>query len=60
MIQNVVAENNMAMQQNMASVIQAIQQSNQQQTEALATMLAQLTKPKAVVRDANGKIIGVQ
>ena len=59
-IQSVVAENNMAMQQNMASVIQAIQASNQQQTEALAGMLAQLTKPKQVVRDANGKIVGVK
>lgn len=59
-IQGVVAENNMALQQNMGAVIQAIQASNQQQTEALAGMLAQLTKPKQVVRDANGKIVGVQ
>ena len=59
-IQGVVAENNMALQQNMASVIQAIQASNEQQTQALAGMLAQLTKPKQVVRDNNGKIIGVQ
>lgn len=59
-IQGVVAENNMALQQNMGAVIQAIQASNQQQTEALATMLAQLTKPKQVVRDANNRIIGVQ
>jgi hypothetical protein len=59
-IQNVVAENNAALQQNMAAVIQAIQMSNEQQTQALAGMLAQLTKPKSVVRDANGKIIGVQ
>ena len=59
-IQTVVAENNAALQQNMAGVIQAIQQSNEQQTQALATMLAQLTAPKQVVRDANGKIIGVQ
>lgn len=58
-IQGVVAENNMALQQNMGAVIQAIQASNQQQTEALAGMLAQLTKPKQVVRDANGKIVGV-
>lgn len=59
-IQGVVAENNAALQQNMAGVIQAIQQSNEQQTQALATMLAQLTAPKQVIRDANGKIIGVQ
>ena len=59
-IQGVVAENNAAMQQNMGAVIQAIQQSNEQQTQALATMLAQLTKPKQVVRDANNRIIGVQ
>ena len=59
-IQSVVDSNNVAMQQNMAAVIQAIQASNEQQTQALAGMLAQLTKPKAVVRDANGKIIGVQ
>ena len=59
-IQNVVAENNAALQQNMAAVIQAIQMSNEQQTQALAGMLAQLTKPKSVVRDANGKIVGVQ
>ena len=59
-IQGVVAENNAALQQNMAGVIQAIQASNEQQTQALAAMLAQLTKPKSVVRDANGKIVGVQ
>ena len=59
-IQTVVAENNAAMQQNMGAVIQAIQQSNEQQTQALATMLAQLTAPKQVIRDANGKIVGVQ
>ena len=59
-IQAVVTENNAALQQNMAGVIQAIQQSNEQQTQALATMLAQLTAPKQVIRDANGKIIGVK
>jgi adenine-specific DNA glycosylase len=59
-IQGVVAENNAALQQNMAGVIQAIQASNEQQTQALATMLAELTKPKQVVRDANNRIIGVQ
>ena len=56
----VLAQHNQAMTQNMAQIVGAIQASNQQQTEALATMLAQLTKPKQVVRDANGKIIGVQ
>ena len=59
-IQNVVAENNMALQQNMGAVIQAIQASNEQQTQALAGMLAQLTAPKQVIRDTNGKIVGVQ
>jgi len=59
-IQNTLEQSNSAMQQNMAAVIQAIQASNEQQTQALATMLSQLTKPKAVVRDNNGKIIGVQ
>jgi flagellar basal body rod protein FlgG len=59
-IQNTLEQSNMAIQQNMAGVIQAIQASNEQQTQALAGMLAQLTKPKQVVRDANGKIVGVQ
>lgn len=59
-IQSVVAENNAALQQNMAQVIGAIQASNEQQTQALAAMLAQLTKPKQVIRDLNGKITGVQ
>jgi predicted DsbA family dithiol-disulfide isomerase len=59
-IQGVVAENNAALQQNMAGVIQAIQASNEQQTQALASMLAQLTAPKQVIRDTNGKIIGVK
>ena len=59
-IQNVVAENNAALQQNMGAVIQAIQASNEQQTQALAGMLAQLTAPKQVIRDANGKIVGVK
>ncbi len=59
-IQGVVAENNAALQQNMGAVIQAIQASNEQQTQALAAMMAQLTKPKQVVRDANNRIIGVQ
>lgn len=59
-IQNTLEQSNMAMQSNMAGVIQAIQASNEQQTQALATMLAQLTAPKQVIRDANGKIVGVQ
>lgn len=59
-IQGTLEQSNAAMQQNMAAVIQAIQASNEQQTQALAGMLAQLTKPKSVVRDANGKIVGVQ
>ena len=59
-IQTALDNANQAIAGNMAQVIGAIQQSNEQQTQALAAMLAQLTKPKSVVRDANGKIVGVQ
>lgn len=59
-INTVLDQHNQAMAQNMSQIIGAIQQSNEQQTQALAAMLAQLTKPKQVVRDANGKIVGVQ
>ena len=45
---------------NMAQVISAVQASNEQQTQVLSAMLQHLTKPKQVVRDANGKIVGVQ
>ena len=59
-VAQVVAQSNQAIAQNTAQVVGAIQASNQQQTDALAGMLTQLTKPKSVVRDANGKIVGVQ
>lgn len=59
-IQNTLEQSNQAMTANMAQVIQAIQASNEQQTQVLANMVAHLTKPKQVLRDSNGKIIGVQ
>lgn len=59
-IQTALEATNASIQQNMAQVIGAIQASNEQQTQSLAAMLTQLTKPKSVVRDANGKIVGVQ
>jgi hypothetical protein len=59
-IQNTLEQSNQAMTANMAQVIQAIQASNEQQTQVLANMVAHLTKPKQVLRDNNGKIIGVQ
>ena len=59
-IQNTLEQSNQAMSANMAQVIQAIQASNEQQTQVLANMVAHLTKPKQVLRDSNGKIVGVQ
>jgi hypothetical protein len=59
-IQNTLEQSNQAMTANMAQVIQAIQASNEQQTQVLANMVAHLTKPKQVLRDSNGKIVGVQ
>jgi hypothetical protein len=59
-IQNTLEQSNQAMTANMAQVIQAIQASNEQQTQVLANMVAHLTKPKQVLRDNNGKIVGVQ
>jgi hypothetical protein len=38
----------------------AIQNSHAQQSEAIGQMMAHLTRPKQVVRDQNGKIVGVQ
>jgi hypothetical protein len=53
-----------AINQNMAVMTQAQAQHNQdilmQQQMAHENLVAQLTKPKQVVRDANGKILGVQ
>jgi hypothetical protein len=53
-----------AINANMAVMTQAQAQHNQdilmQQQAAHQNLVAQLTKPKQVVRDANGKILGVQ
>jgi hypothetical protein len=35
-------------------------QSNQQMTQMLAMLIERLNQPKQVVRDENGKIVGVQ
>jgi len=59
-IQNTLEQSNQVMTANMAQVIQAIQASNEQQTQVLSNMVAHLTKPKQVLRDSNGKIVGVQ
>jgi hypothetical protein len=52
-----------AVNQNMASMIAISQQHNQdiltQQQMAHENLTAQLTRPKQVLRDANGKIMGV-
>jgi hypothetical protein len=49
---------------NMAMMVQTQQQHNQdlvlQQQAAHDNLVGQLTKPKQVVRGADGKIIGVQ
>jgi hypothetical protein len=34
-------------------------QSNQQLTEMLAALIAKMHQPKTVMRDENGKIVGV-
>lgn len=57
---NAAIQSHAMMQQGLAEVISAVQASNEQQTQALGAMLAQLNKPKSVVRDANNRIIGVQ
>lgn len=44
----------------LAQFAQMMKESNDQQTAALAGLIQQITKPKSVVRDANGKIVGVQ
>jgi hypothetical protein len=46
--------------ENMAQVVGAIQNSNAQQSQVMANMMAHMARPKQVMRDANGKIIGVQ
>ena len=49
-----------AVNQNMAQMIQVQNQSNQAVLERQHAMIEQMNKPKQVVRDQNGKIIGVQ
>jgi hypothetical protein len=44
----------------MSQVMGAIQNSQAQQSEAINQMMTHLTRPKQVVRDQNGKIVGVQ
>lgn len=60
LLQGVLAQSNQALAENMAQVVGAIQNSNAQQSEVMANMMANLSRPKQVVRDQNGKIIGVQ
>ena len=60
LLQNVLAQSNQALAENMAQVVGAIQNSNAQQSQVMANMMAHMTRPKQVMRDANGKIIGVQ
>jgi hypothetical protein len=60
LLQNVLAQSNQALAENMAQVVGAIQNSNAQQSEVMANIVAHMTRPKQVMRDANGKIIGVQ
>lgn len=58
-IQTALDHSHQSIGSGMTQVVQAIQASNEQQTQVLAQMMAQLTKPKQVIRDANGKIVGV-
>jgi hypothetical protein len=60
LLQNVLAQSNQALAENMAQVVGAIQNSNAQQSEVMTNIVAHITRPKQVMRDANGKIIGVQ
>ena len=60
LVQQVIDQSNSQMAQLMAQYQQTMEQSNAQQTAALAALIQQITKPKSVVRDANGKIVGVQ
>jgi hypothetical protein len=41
-------------------VVENMNQSNQQMTQMLAMLIEKLNQPKQVVRDENGKIVGVQ
>jgi hypothetical protein len=41
-------------------VVENMNQSNQQMTQMLAMLIERLNQPKQVVRDQNGKIVGVQ
>jgi hypothetical protein len=41
-------------------VIENMHNSNQQMTQMLSALMAKLNQPKQVIRDQNGKIVGVQ
>jgi hypothetical protein len=41
-------------------VIENMQQSNNQMAQVLAALIDRLNQPKQVIRDENGKIVGVQ
>ena len=60
LLQNVLSQSNQALSENMAQVVGAIQNSHAQQSEVMSNMMAHMTRPKQVMRDANGKIVGVQ
>jgi hypothetical protein len=60
LLQGVLAQSNQALTENMGQVLGAIQNSHAQQSEAMNQMMQHLSRPKQVVRDQNGKIVGVQ
>ncbi len=60
LVQAALDNSNQQTAQILAQFAQMMQESNNQQTAALSSLIQQITKPKAVVRDANGKIVGVQ
>jgi hypothetical protein len=49
-----------AMEHPLAPIANAIAQGNQEMTSTLGALIERLNQPKQVVRDENGKIIGVQ
>lgn len=60
LLHGVLQQTNQALGEHMSQVVGAIQASHAQQSETMANMVAQMTRPKQVVRDNNGKIVGVQ
>jgi hypothetical protein len=60
LLQGVLEQSNQALAGHMSQVMGAIQNSQAQQSEAINQMMTHLTRPKQVVRDQNGKIVGVQ